>query len=266
MLCGCDVGSSAVKLVVLDPSGSGPPRFAHLERIRKRSPEAVVRACFAAAEHASFPASCFDAITATGDESAVPQRTGHFFVMTYHARAARQSCPEARALLDLGALHLRAIALDARGRVADYRMTGQYASGVGQFVENIARYLGLSPEQMAQHSLESTHPPRLSTVCTVLAETDIINMVARGIPLPDIIRSIHDMIARRAVKLIAGMPVQSPLVLTSGLASGRGLRRALETNLTERGLRLDLRVADHAVNAGAIGAALWGGWRQRRSR
>jgi benzoyl-CoA reductase subunit D len=264
MLCGCDVGSSAVKLVVLDPSGSGLPCFAHSERIRRRPPGDVVQSCFAQAERAGFTQADFSYIAATGDESAVPQRSGHFFAMTCHARAARQYVPGARSLLDLGALHLRAIILDPRGRVTDYRMTGQCASGAGHFLENIARYLGLSLERLAQLSLEATHPPPLSTVCTVLAETDIVNLVAREVPLANIVRAMHDMIARRAVKLIASLPLQPPLILTGGLANDRGLVQALSAALAQRGLKPELRVLEQPAQAGAIGAALWGGWRKRR--
>jgi len=64
--------------------------------------------------------------------------------MTTHGRGAIYLDPAARAALDVGALHGRAIRLDARGKVLAYKMTSQCASGSGQFLENIARSLGIA--------------------------------------------------------------------------------------------------------------------------
>jgi len=69
-------------------------------------------------------------------------RTGHFYGMTTHSRGGLFLEPQARAIIDMGALHTRAVAMDERGKVLGYRMTSQCASGSGQFLENIARYLG----------------------------------------------------------------------------------------------------------------------------
>ena len=74
--------------------------------------------------------------------------TGHFYGMTTHARGALFLFPEARAALDMGALHARAIRMDERGKVLGHRMTSQCASGSGQFLENIARYLGVPLEDV----------------------------------------------------------------------------------------------------------------------
>ena len=68
--------------------------------------------------------------------------------MTTHARGAIYLDPESRAALDIGALHGRAIRIDARGKVLSYKMTSQCASGSGQFLENIARYLGIAQEEI----------------------------------------------------------------------------------------------------------------------
>jgi benzoyl-CoA reductase subunit D len=58
--------------------------------------------------------------------------------------------PDARAALDIGALHARALRMNDDGRVMGHRMTSQCASGCGQFVENIARYLGVSLEDVGE--------------------------------------------------------------------------------------------------------------------
>ena len=100
-------------------------------------------------------------------------------------------------MVDIGALNGRAISVDERGKVLSYKMTSQCASGSGQFLENIARYLGVAVEEIGPLSQPSQDPEKVSSICAVLAETDVINMVSRGIATPDILKGIHLSMASR---------------------------------------------------------------------
>ncbi len=260
IVAGCDVGAGAVKLALLEVQ-TQTVCFSHMERIRRRHPSAVVASCFAAAEQAGFPEAHLAYIASTGEGQAVYNRTGHFYGMTCHARGARYFFSDTSAVLDMGALHLRAMKLDGRGKVTACKMTSQCASGTGQFIENIARHLGLTLSQMSELSLLSQNPCVLSTTCVVLAETDVINMVSKNAPLPDIIRGIHDTVSQKAVTLLSAFDVVPPLTLTGGLAMDKGLIAALEAKLRAEGFTISARSHDMAIYAGAIGAALWGAWR-----
>ena len=104
----------------------------------------------------------------------------------------------------------------------------------------------------------------------MLAETDVINMVSRGIQVGEILRGIHDSIAQRLVKLLRGIKAESPVVLTGGLAADEGLRGSMVRKLVEEGDPIEavgqLEVVSHPLSicAGAIGAAEWGAVRQQR--
>ena len=141
-------------------------------------------------------------VATTGEAESVPFHTGHFYSMTTHARGAIYLDPEARAALDIGALHGRAISTDERGKVLTYKMTSQCASGSGQFLENIARYLGIAQEEIGSLSGQADNPEVVSSICAVLAETDVINMVSRGISAPNILKGIHLSMAGRLSKLL----------------------------------------------------------------
>src|ERR1035437_10644057 len=158
----------------------------------------------------------------------VERKTGHFYGMTTHARGAHSFCAEARTVVDMGALYARAIKIDSTGRVLDHKMTGQCASGSGQFIENISRYLGLSIEEVGDISLQATNPEQPSGICAVLAETDVINMVSRGIKTPDIIKGIHLSIATRVIKLLGALKAESPIILTGGMALNKGMIQAID--------------------------------------
>jgi benzoyl-CoA reductase subunit D len=237
----------------------------HLERIRRRDLIAVARAAYdTALDAAGLSAGDIDYCATTGEGDLIDWRTGHFYGMTTHARGALFLDPEARGAVDVGALHTRAMKFDVDGRVLGYRMSSQCASGSGQFLENIARYLGVSVDEVGPLSVGSTRPERPSGICAVLAETDVINMVSRGITTPDILRGIHESMAVRLVSLCRAAKIEGVLLMTGGLARDQGLLSALSSLMADGGSKVSVRSHPDSVHAGAIGAALWGAFRHGR--
>ncbi len=139
-------------------------------------------------------------------------------------------------------------------------MTSQCASGSGQFLENICRYLGVTIDEIGPLSLKADAPETCSSICAVLAETDVINMVSRGITVPNILRGIHESMAGRYQKLLSSAGATGVVLVTGGLANDAGLLGALRDLAPD----LDVRVHEHSVLAGAIGAGLWGAFRVRK--
>jgi benzoyl-CoA reductase subunit D len=250
---GIDVGSSSIKVaVVRSREGSEPAVLAKVwQRIRRRNVHEVTRAsvedCCAAA---GVDLEALEYVASTGDGDAVPFRTGHFYSMSTHARGALALDPEARAVLDVGALHARAIRMDGRGKVLAHRMTSQCASGTGQFLENIGRYLGVPLEDIGGLSASATRAEPVSSICAVLAETDVINMVSRGTPTSEILRGIHESIAGRLVRLIRATGAQGVVLVTGGLSLDTGLIGCIDAS------PLIVRSHPDAIYAGALGAAL----------
>jgi benzoyl-CoA reductase subunit D len=272
LTAGIDVGASAIKVAVVRHAPDRPPEALAQrgERIRRRDVHEVVRRTFdEAREEVGVGHDDFDYIASTGDGDAVPFRTGHFYSMTTHARGAVHLVPEARAALDVGALHARAIRMDARGRVLGHRMTSQCASGSGQFLENIARYLGVALADVGDISLTAGRSEPVSSICAVLAETDVINMVSRGISTAEILKGIHHSIAGRLVRLVRAVGAVEVVLVTGGLAGDAGLLERIEAlvnGLDEGPAGPALRVMTHpdAAHAGALGAALLGAFRYRQ--
>jgi benzoyl-CoA reductase subunit D len=266
---GIDVGSNFIKLVMMDYSASPRILDKQTEKIRKRNPsqvaeemvQSLLRKHGMAYEDMAYLAS-------TGEGDLVRRKRGHFYGMTTHARGANYFFPDqpggqegARTVVDMGALYVRAIKISEDARVVDYKMTGQCASGSGQFLENISRYLGLSIEEVGEVSMQACHPEISSGICAVLAETDVINMVSRGISTPDIIKGIHLSIASRVIKLLSSLKAESPIVITGGMALNKGMLQAIEEQLKEAGKQFLIKTHPDAIYSGAIGAALWGGFR-----
>ncbi len=259
LTAGMDVGSSSVKTVIV---ANGTPLVMRTDRIRRRDLRKVIEESYdAALAGADLERKDIAYLATTGEGELVEFRRGHFYGMTTHARGAIFLMPEARAALDIGALHARAMKMDERSKVLSYRMTSQCASGSGQFLENVARYLGITLEDIGPLSCTASAPEGVSSICAVLAETDVINMVSRGIKTNDILKGIHLSMAGRYLKLLRSIGAEGTVAITGGLSADVGLAQAMRERIEIEKLDMNVLTDPRAIYAGAIGAALWGAFR-----
>ncbi|MCL4184193.1 MAG: benzoyl-CoA reductase subunit D [Burkholderiaceae bacterium] len=264
---GIDIGSGAVKSVLFKVDGDRQEWLAkRCERIRRRDPmQLAEEGRDGVLADAGIDPDQIDYIATTGEGENVKFATGHFYSMTTHARGGVFLHPGARAIVDIGALNGRAIYVDERGKVLAYKMTSQCASGSGQFLENIARYLGVAVEEIGPLSEKSQNPEKVSSICAVLAETDVINMVSRSIAPTDILKGIHLSMASRIVKLLKVTGIkEGTALMTGGLALDTGLLAAIREEIAAE--KTNVQVVNHpdSIYAGAIGAALWGAFRHSK--
>ncbi|MAE07685.1 MAG: benzoyl-CoA reductase subunit D [Bacteroidetes bacterium] len=263
---GIDVGSSYIKTVLIDYSDKIRVLDKHIDKIRKRNPALVAEDSIDyLLEKNKLRYDDIAYIASTGEGEMVTKKTGHFYSMTTHARGATFLFPQANYVVDMGALYVKAIKIDNIGRVLDYKMTGQCASGSGQFIENISRYLGLAISEVGEISLKSKDPETPSGICAVLAETDVINMVSRGVSTPDIVKGIHISVANRVIKLLTTLKANGTIVLTGGMAANIGMVETVK-ELAQKANIDPQKIVAHAdsIYAGALGAAIWGGFRYNK--
>ncbi len=261
---GIDVGTGAVKTALFEINGDQINWIdKQTDRIRNREPFRLAEAAFDyLLEKHGYTRDDVDYVATTGDAENIPYATGHFYSMTTHARGALYLNPDSRSLMDIGALNGKAISMDEKGKVLKYKMTSQCASGSGQFLENIARYLGIGQDEIGGLSEQADDPEVVSGICAVLAETDVINMVSRNISAANILKGIHISMAGRLIKLLKSLKVREGVVMcTGGLALDSGLVLALNEAMAKN--KMDMPVVSHedSIYAGAIGAAIWGAFR-----
>ena len=264
---GIDIGTGAVKTVLFRSEGDTHEWLAKRnDRIRQRDPFKLAEQTYhELLEEVGIRPDDVAYVATTGEGESLHFHTGHFYSMTTHARGAVYLNPDARAVLDIGALHGRAIRCDARGKVEQYKMTSQCASGSGQFLENIARYLGIAQDEIGGLSSQADNPEVVSSICAVLAETDVINMVSRGITAPNILKGIHISMAGRLAKLLKSIGAREGVVLaTGGLALDEGLMKTLNESTKEQKMAVVCHNHPDSPFAGAIGAALWGAFRHEK--
>jgi len=254
-LAGIDCGTSFTKAVVLFEE-NGQPRV--LGKGRTRSGMKVDEAAGAALEEALSQAGIrrpqIDYVAATGfGRYGVSVRDIQVTEITTAARGAHFVLPQTSAILDIGGQCTRAIGVTDMGRVKVFKSNDKCAAGSGMFIQRAAKYLEVSLEDVGELSLRATHPQPISSVCAVLAETEIINHVSAGIAVQDILRGIHESLADRAGALLKRVEMKDQLTLIGGVARQAGIARALEDRL-----KVKVNIPPDCDFICALGAALLG--------
>ncbi|MCE5322251.1 acyl-CoA dehydratase activase [bacterium] len=171
--------------------------------------------------------------------------------ITCHAIGARKLFPEAMSVIDIGGQDSKVIRLTGDGRVEDFAMNDKCAAGTGRFLEVMARALGTELTSLGALSESSAQDVRISSTCTVFAESEVVALVAKGLPKEDIIRGLHMSIAERIYGMVVRLRCVAPFVMTGGVAKNSGVARAIETRLDTK-----LIVPDEPQIVGALGAAV----------
>ncbi|NUN49056.1 MAG: 2-hydroxyglutaryl-CoA dehydratase [Candidatus Brocadiae bacterium] len=169
-----------------------------------------------------------------------------------HARGAHFMFPNTRTVIDIGGQDTKAIRVGTNGEVVDFAMNDKCAAGTGRFLSASAEVLDLPLEKIGALSLEGKEPVRLSTVCTVFVESDIMSYLAQGKKTPDILAGVHRAIAARTISLLQRIGLSPEYTMTGGVARNIGM-----VNCLEEKLKTQLNVSADSHFMGAIGAALF---------
>jgi activator of 2-hydroxyglutaryl-CoA dehydratase len=121
------------------------------------------------------------------------------------------------------------------------------------FIQRAAKYLEIPLEEVGPLSLKARHPQPISSVCAVLAESEIINHVSAGVAVEDILRGIHESLADRAGSLLKRVEMKRDLTLIGGVARQAGMIKAIEERLN-----VTVHVPPECDFVCALGAALLG--------
>ncbi len=170
-----------------------------------------------------------------------------------HAAGARFFLPKTRGIIDIGGQDSKFISLREDGNVGDFVMNDKCSAGTGRFLEVMARALELDLDDFGKISLTAKNPAKISSMCTVFAESEVISLISKGEARENIIAGIHESIANRVISMMGRSATPESLVLTGGVAKNIGIKKALEKNLNHK-----IEVPDTAQVNGAIGAALLG--------
>ena len=173
--------------------------------------------------------------------------------ITSAARGAWFLFPDSSTVLDIGSQSTRAVGLANKGRVRAFKTNDKCAAGSGSFIVRAAKYLQVDMGKVGELALAAENPQPISSICAVLAESEIINHVSAGVSVEDILSGIYDSLASRAGLLLKRVNLTGELTFSGGVARQRGMVRALEQRL-----QVKVNVPDDCEYVCALGAALLG--------
>jgi predicted CoA-substrate-specific enzyme activase len=248
---GIDVGSTQTKAVLVDAGRAIVGRAltdtgANLKRAGQRALDELVAAMNINRDDVKF-------VVGTGyGRFRIEAGDAQVTEISCHARGAHMLFPDTRTVIDMGGQDTKAIKVSAEGDVLDFCMNDKCAAGTGRFLAGAADVLGLSLDAIGEISLKATKPVRMTSVCTVFVESDILSHLAQNKKVEDILAGVHDAIATRTIGLVRRVGMDPEITFTGGVARNIGMVRALEAKLG-----VSLNVSAESQFTGALGAALF---------
>ncbi len=250
-VAGVDVGSTTAKAVILDSDRNivGKSLQDVSPRVAEDAETAFVKAC----QDAGIDREQVALITGTG-YGRLKVRFGSLIVteISCHAKGSQFIYPNTRLTLDIGGQDTKAIRLGPNGEIIDFSMNDKCSAGTGRFLDVCADALGHSVADLGPMSERSKRPTKITSTCTVFAETEVSNQLARGRKPEDIVNGLHHSIAERSISLMRRVGIEDEITFTGGVSRNTGLVRALEEKLGRK-----INVSPLSQWFGAIGGAIF---------
>ncbi len=169
-----------------------------------------------------------------------------------HGRGAVHMFPLTRTVVDMGGQDTKAIKVSATGEIIDFVMNDKCAAGTGRFLGAAASALDIPLGELGPTALRSERPVKISTTCTVFAESEILSWLGKGKKVEDILLGVHQSVVSRSLSLMRRVGIEQEVTFTGGVANNLGMVEVLNREL---GFRANVSADSHYM--GALGAALF---------
>lgn len=154
-------------------------------------------------------------------------------------------------VVDVGGQDTKVISIKG-GYVNDFIMNDKCSAGTGRFLEIMANRLGITLDELFDLALKG-ELIKISSMCTVFAESEIISLMGSGERRENIATGIVDSVVQKVVQLAQRLGIENDVALTGGLACSDDFVKALSNKMGKPVLSDSI-----GMYAGAIGAAVIG--------
>lgn len=248
---GVDVGSLSTDVVIIDDNAK-IISYTVIET-GANSTQAAEQALGSALAEAGIKRQDIAKVVATGyGRISVPGADKKITEITCHGAGAHHLFPGVQTVIDIGGQDSKVIRLGPGGKVIDFVMNDKCAAGTGRFLEVMAGKLQVGLSDMGPLSLKAQgEPVKISSVCTVFAESEVVSLVAQNHPTEQIIKGIHKAIVNRVWNMVKGLGEPGKVVMSGGVAKNQGVAA-----LFEERLGAPMLISGEPQIVGALGAAL----------
>ena len=252
--CGCDVGSTYAKCIIVDEDKNIVSRAIVRSKVDPgESAKATISEALKNVPGISDPSELTYIIGTGYGRAQVALANENLSEISCHAMGVHTVNPKVRTIIDIGGQDVKGISVDADGSVKDFGMNDKCAAGTGRFFELMARALEVSIEEFSELSLKSTKVVSITSQCSVFAETEVISLLAQKVATADIAQGIQVSVAKRCFGMAKSVGLVEEVTITGGCAKNEGLILALEKILRCKITRLN----EDPQLMGALGAAIY---------
>ncbi len=217
---GLDIGSTTVKIVVIEPWGR---EIVYSDYQRHNAEQSRAALAMLEKAHQHVGDQCALAVCGSGG-TGIARELGAFFVQEVVANsiAVARFYPQTRVAIELGGQDAKVVFFrhDERSGelvASDMRMNGSCAGGTGAFVDQVAELLGVRTEDFNRLAAAGRHVYDISGRCGVFAKTDIQPLLNQGVSREDIALSTFHALAKQTVGGLAqGMEIVPPVIFEGG--------------------------------------------------
>ncbi|MCL2100671.1 MAG: acyl-CoA dehydratase activase [Fibromonadales bacterium] len=218
---GVDVGSTTVKIAVVDPESK---ELLHSRYERHNAMQAKTVRELLSEAHRIFENKNFAVSFCGSGGLPFAEKTKAFFVqeVVANALAVREMYPETRVAIELGGQDAKVIFFEkdkTTGKLlaSDMRMNGVCAGGTGAFIDQVAELLRIKTEEFESYASRGEKVYEISGRCGVFAKTDIQPLLNQGVSKEDIALSSFHAIAKQTIGGLAqGMEIKPPVLFEGG--------------------------------------------------
>lgn len=176
-----------------------------------------------------------------------------------HARGTEEAFPGVRTIIDVGGQDSKIIEVQ-NGLAMKFEMNDKCAAGTGRFFEILSgRLLNVPIKELGPMAMASKNPVRLSSMCTIFAETEIVSMLSQGVHPNDISKGLLISILRRILSMAgqSSIALKEPIVLSGGFSLNTAAAPTFEEITGKKAFTLDDPQYPAAIGAALIAYDEW---------
>ncbi len=257
---GLDIGSTYTKGVILDSDHNILGRSmevsgARLEQTANKVLEQTVTDAGLSREDLSF------CITTGFGRHQFEGRDLQVTDLTATARGATFLFPNTRTVLDIGGQTMKASRVDEKKKVRTFRLNDKCASGTGMFLEKTVRYMGYDVHDIDGLLNKAEDAAPISGVCTVFAESEVINHLSNSVPAGDIMYGAGMSLMGRSAMLLRRVKAEPELTMVGGIMRWDRIVQAIADELK---MKVNVAEGDLPQFTAAIGCAILGHVRMKQ--
>lgn len=253
---GIDIGSTTSKCVILKDGGTIAAKSLVQAGTGTRGPAQAFKEVM---EAGGIEREAIAYIMATGyGRTTFEDADGEMSELSCHAKGVFFRNPDCRTIIDIGGQDAKVIRLGENGNIANFVMNDKCAAGTGRFLDVMANILQLKVGELESFFAMADAPVKISSTCTVFAESEVISQLSKGVELPNLIAGICNSVASLVSALAKRAGVKETVCMSGGVAQNGGVRAALSKELGT-----EISYTRDAQYMGALGAAIAGYERAR---